>query len=78
MHTVYRLNASELDQGFINALKATFPDKEIEIVVYEVDETAYLMASDANRQKLINAIENIKNGSQLIEFDLENIKHYQL
>jgi len=70
MHTVYRLNANELDQRFINALKASFPEKEIEIVVYEVDETAYLMASEANRKKLINAIDNVKNGSQLIEVDI--------
>lgn len=74
MHTVYRLNASELDQRFINALKATFPDKEIEIVVYEVDETAYLMASVANRQKLVDAIENIKSQSNLIEVDVENLE----
>ena len=74
MHTVYRLNANELDQRFINALKASFPEKEIEIVVYEVDETAYLMASEANRKKLINAIDNVKNGSQLIEVDIENIE----
>ena len=74
MHTVYRLNANELDQRFINVLKATFPDKEIEIVVYEVDETAYLMASEANRKKLIRAIENVKSGSNLIEVDVKNIE----
>lgn len=74
MHTVYRLNANELDQSFINALKATFQDKEIEIVVYEVDETAYLMASAANRKRLIHAIENVKSGSNLIEVDVENIE----
>lgn len=74
MHTVYRLNANELDQRFINALKATFPNKEIEIVVYEVDETAYLMASKANRKKIIHAIENVRSGFNLIEVDLENIE----
>lgn len=74
MHTVYRLNANELDQRFINALKATFLDKEIEIVVYEVDETAYLMASEANRKKLIRAIGNVKSGSNLIEVDVENLE----
>lgn len=74
MHTVYRLNASELDQNFINALKATFQDKEIEIVVYEVDETAYLMASAANRKRLMHAIENVKSESNLIEVDVENIE----
>jgi len=74
MHTVYRLNASELDQRFINALKATFPDKEIEIVVYEVDETSYLTASVANRKRLIRAIENVKSGSNLIAVNLENLE----
>ncbi len=70
----YRLNASELDQSFINALKATFQDKEIEIVVYEVDETAYLMASAVNRKRLMQAIKKVKSGSNLIEVDVENIE----
>lgn len=48
MRVTYRVNASQLDQNFLDALKATFQDKEIEIVVYEIDETAYLMASDRN------------------------------
>ncbi len=74
MHTVYRLNTSELDQRFINALKANFPSKEIEIIVYEVDETCYLMASEANRKRLIHAIDNVKSGSNLIGVDVENIK----
>ncbi|MUG99164.1 hypothetical protein F7734_45490 [Scytonema sp. UIC 10036] len=74
MHTVYRLNTSELDQSFINALKATYYEKEIEIVVYEVDESAYLMASPANRKRLLRAIENVKNGSNLIQVDVENIE----
>lgn len=74
MHTVYRLNASELDEHFINGLKATFQDKEIEIVVYEVDETTYLMASAANRQKLIHAIEKVESRSNFIEVDIENLE----
>ncbi len=74
MHTTYRLNASELDQGFLDALKATFKGKEIEIVVYEVDETAYLMASEANRKRLLKAMENIKNRSNFIEVDIENLE----
>jgi antitoxin YefM len=74
MHTTYRLNASELDQGFLDALKATYQGKEIEIVVYEVDETAYLMASEANRKRLLKAMENIKNRSNLIEVDIESLE----
>lgn len=72
MHTVYRLKASELDQNFIEGLKATYQDRDIEIVVYEVDETAYLMASEANKNKLLKAVENVKNKSNLIEANIEN------
>ena len=74
MHTVYRLKASELDQNFIEGLKATYQDRDIEIVVYEVDETAYLMASEANKNKLIKAVENVKNKSNLVEVNIENLE----
>jgi len=43
MHISYRLNANELDNNFLESLKAAFHNKEIEIVVYESDETAFLL-----------------------------------
>lgn len=73
MHTVYRLKASEIDQRFIDALKATFQDREIEIVVYEVDETAYLLASKANRSRLLQAVEHIKNRESLVEVEIDKL-----
>jgi antitoxin YefM len=73
MHTVYRLKASEIDQRFIDGLKATFQDREIEIVVYEVDETAYLMASEANRDQLLQAIDHIHSRTNLVEVDLDKL-----
>jgi antitoxin YefM len=73
MHTIYRLKANEIDQRFIDGLKATFQDREIEIVVYEVDETAYLMASEANRDKLLQAIDHIHSRTNLVEVDLEKL-----
>jgi antitoxin YefM len=71
MQTVYRVNANELDENFLAGLKATFKDQEIEIVVYGVDETAYLNASEANRSRLLKAIENIKQRSNLIEINFD-------
>ncbi|MGB3654785.1 MAG: hypothetical protein WBA41_26765 [Rivularia sp. (in: cyanobacteria)] len=71
MHSIYRINTNELDRNFIDALKATYPDKEIEIVVYEVDETAYLLASEANKKHLLTAINNVKDKSNLVEVDIE-------
>lgn len=73
MQTVYRLNANELDENFLNGLKTTFKDQEIEIVVYGVDETAYLMATEANRTRLLQAVENIRQRSNLVEVNLDEL-----
>ena len=66
MQTIYRLNANELDENFLAGLKATFKNQDIEIVVYGVDETAYLMASGQNRNRLLQAVENVKQQSNLV------------
>jgi len=71
MQTIYRLNARELDSSFIESLKTTFKDKEIEIAVYEVDETDYLMKSGANRKRLIAAVGSVNENKNLIEVTLE-------
>lgn len=74
MQTVYRLNANELDENFLAGLKATFKDQEIEIIVYGVDETAYLMVSEPNRARLLQAVENIKQRSHLVEINLDELE----
>ena len=74
MQTIYRLKASELDNDFLEGLKATFKDKEIEIIVYEVDETDYLLKSDANKVRLLKAIENVNNKTNLVEVNLESLE----
>ena len=71
MYTIYRLNASELDSQFVESLKALFKDKEIEITVSEVDETAYLLRSEANKQRLLEAIRNVDNQTGLVEVQLD-------
>ena len=53
MHSTYRVRADELTADFIQALKSTYHDREIEITVDEVqDETKYLLSSPANREHL--------------------------
>ena len=71
MSTVYRLKARELDANFLAQIKETFGDKEIEIVVSELDETEYLLKSEANKNRLLKAIDNIKNNQNLIEVNLD-------
>lgn len=66
MHTIYQVNADELDQSFLDSLKAMFKNKEIEIVVYERDETAYLLRSPANRERLLNAVREVEQNQNLV------------
>ncbi|MEM8505668.1 MAG: hypothetical protein AAF716_21255 [Cyanobacteria bacterium P01_D01_bin.1] len=75
MQTTYRLNASDLDENFLKGLKVTFQGREIEIVVYDVaDETEYLMGSEANRERLLAAKENVENRRNLVEVSLESLE----
>lgn len=69
--TICRLNARDLDNQFLEALKILFADKEIEIIVTELDETAYLLGTPANRQRLLQALEAAKQAHNLIEASFE-------
>ncbi len=86
MQTVYRLHTSELDERLLNAIKLLFEDRVIEIKVTdtgsveqnggsesesEMDETAYLLRSPANRKYLLEAIEYIDRGQPLIEANFD-------
>jgi len=75
MYTIYKLRANELDQRFLDTLKHQFQEREIEIVVSESadvaeDETAYLLRSPANRERLLRALENVAQGRNLEVVDL--------
>jgi antitoxin YefM len=79
MYTVYRINAGELDGRFLRALKTMFKDKDIEIVVCEAaqsdeDETAYLLRSPANRERLLIAIENITHDRNLVTINIDDLQ----
>jgi len=74
MHTSHRLNAKDLDQHCLESLKALFQNGEIAIVVYDVDEIAYLSRSEANQRPLLRAIENAENGTSPIAVNLEELE----
>lgn len=74
MYAVYKLRADELDQRFLDTLKSQFQDREIEIAVCEAtesaeDETAYLLRSPANRERLLRAMENVAQGRDLVAIE---------
>lgn len=66
MQTIYKINADELDSNFLESIKVLFRHKEIEIVVSERDETAYLLASPANREMLLNAVKDIEENRGIV------------
>ena len=66
MYTIYQVKADELKQSFLDALKAMFKDKEIEIAVYERKETDYLLRSPANRERLLNPIQDVERNKNIV------------
>ncbi len=74
MSTVYRLKASELDTNILEEIKATFGDKEIEIIVSQFDETEYLLKSEVNKNRLLKAVDNVKNRQNLVEVNLQDLQ----
>jgi antitoxin YefM len=79
MYMMYKMKAEELDSRFIRALKAIFKGKEIEIVVcessnIEEDETAYLLKSPANRERLLKAIEHVAHNRNLITIKTDELE----
>lgn len=74
MQSTYRVRADELTDDFVQALKVAYRDKEIEIVVSDVvDETDYLLSTEANREQLLGAIKDIEAGENLTSFSLDNL-----
>lgn len=76
MYTIYKLKADDLDSRFLRALKALFKNKEIEIAVSETaeveeDETAYLLKTPANRERLLKALDNVAHNRNLVTVNLE-------
>lgn len=74
METIYQLNADDLNEDFLEGLKSSFKHKDIEIVVYERDETAYLLRSPANRDYLIKTITDIEQNRNLVVPDQEQFR----
>jgi antitoxin YefM len=74
MYSTYRLNINELDTSFIKSVKRLFKDKEIEIAIYEVDETEYLLSSPENKKKILLAVSNVNKKKNLMEMKLEDLK----
>jgi antitoxin YefM len=63
MTTTYKLNAKELSEEVIKSIKEAFKDKDIEITVTDtIDETDYLLSTEANKKHLYKSIDDLEEG----------------
>jgi len=74
METIYQLNADDLNEDFLEGLKASFKHKDIEIVVSERDETSYLLRSPANRARLLESVKDIEQSRNIVVPDQEQFQ----
>ena len=74
MYSTYRLQADELTEQFVAAIKRTYQHRNIEIIVQEVeDETEYLMSSAVNREHLLKSIENVEGRKKLVQVQMDSL-----
>ncbi|MDO8455142.1 MAG: hypothetical protein Q7S59_11270 [Sulfurimonas sp.] len=69
MQASFVFDSNELDYSFVDKLKLMFQNKRIELFVSESDDTQYLSASKANKERVITSITNIENSQNLVVAD---------
>ena len=69
MVTTFRIKAEELTEDLLKKIKDFYRGKEIEMLVYEVDETDYLLSNKANSQHLNEALERYKKRENIVYLD---------
>ena len=74
MQTIYKTRANEIDASILDSIKALYSDKQIEISVIEQDTTEYLLSSEADREQLLRAIDDIEHGRNIITPDQEQFR----
>jgi len=74
MHTTFVIKANEIDEKLLNGIKSSYKNKQIEIIVRELDETEYLLSNAVNRNKLLCAVKNVKSKRNLAEIKMDDLK----
>lgn len=61
-----KLREEELNADLIQLVKNSFKGREIEIQITDMDETAYLLSSEASKKHLFKSIEELEEGKGVI------------
>jgi hypothetical protein len=75
MDAVYTLGVNELTENFIENLKKTHQNKDVQIIISEpMDETEYLLSNKNNAEFLRNSIKKEKDGSPCKTLTIEEME----
>ena len=69
MSATFRINTDDLTIDLVEKLKSLYPHKDIEILIYEQDDTDYLLSTEANKKHLLEAITRVEKNEGLLEVD---------
>jgi antitoxin YefM len=77
MYSIYRLNASELDERFVESIKALFRGKELEIIIAEIEDASSEKQLENPIVAEVEVSENLKNKRSVIEsLEAEEIRRF--
>ena len=76
MTSTYYITEKELNETFLKSVKSLFKNKKITLTISEsMDETEYLLSSEANKKSLKKSIKELEGGKG-IEFSISNLKKF--
>jgi hypothetical protein len=79
MNFTQQIEADKLTPAFLEYVKALFKGKKIRLTIEdEPDDTTYLMSSEANHQRLMKSIRNIKKRQKLVAVDKQKLRKTSL
>ena len=74
MFSTYRLKVDQLNNNFIKSIKHLFHDKEVEIIVHDIeDETEYILRNEDNKKRILQAIQNIEDPANVVEVNINDL-----
>ena len=76
MDTLLRAKVDEINASLIDFIKANFKGR-IALHIYEdeMDETEYLLSDPEHKKKLLQTIEEVEKGKNMVTYTMEDIQN---
>ncbi len=75
MTATFRLEASELNENFLEKLRAMFRDREVELIVHDVEsESDYPFDNPVQAKFLRESLDRVERGEDLVSVSLDELR----